>query len=229
MHMAMSYPRAFYMQKIANQEVKNLPNIAKKQEVIQEIREKVERAKSVVLVDARGLTVSQDTVLRRALREADIEYKVYKNTMINFAIKDTDSESLAPYLEGPTTVAFSYDEATKAANLINKHIKDMPNLEFKAGTVEGTLYAAAGMVLIADIPSRDVLLSRLLGSLNSPVASFARVINALSEEKEKGGGAPVAAEETPETAPVEEAAPAEEVVTEEAPVEEAPAEESASE
>jgi len=180
-----------------------MPNIAKKQEVIQEIRDKVERSKSMVLVDARGLTVQQDTTLRKVLREAEVDYKVYKNTMINFAIKDTPSEGLSPYLEGPTAVAFCYDEATKAANLINKHLKDMPNLEFKAGVVEGTLYDAAGMVIIADIPSRDVLLSRLLGSLQSPIASFARVINALAEEKADGGATPVAdAGETP--APVEE-------------------------
>jgi large subunit ribosomal protein L10 len=80
-------------------------------------------------------------------------------------------------------VAFSYDEATKAANLINKQIKDMPKLEFKAGVVEGTLYDAAGMGVVADIPPREVLLSRLIGSLQSPVASFARVLNALAEEK----------------------------------------------
>jgi len=198
-----------------------MPNIAKKQEVIQEIRDKVERAKSVVLVDARGLTVSEDTQLRKVLREAEIEYKVYKNTMINFAIKDTDSESLAPYLEGPTAVAFSYDEATKAANLINKHLKDMPSLEFKAGTVEGVLYDAEGMKIIADIPSREVLLSRLLGSLNSPVASFARVLNALSEEKEKGGGAAVTEAPAEEVAPTEDApAAAETPATDEAPAEE---------
>ena len=163
-----------------------MPNISQKQEVVQEIRDKVEKSKSMVLVDARGLTVLQDTALRKVLREAGVDYKVYKNTMINFAIKDTDCEALAPYLEGPTSVAFSYDEATKAANLINKQLKDMPNLEFKAGVVEGTLYDAAGMVIVADIPSKEVLLSRLLGSLQSPLSSFARVLNALAEEKDGG-------------------------------------------
>ena len=168
-----------------------MPNIAKKQLVIDEIREKVDRAKSVVLVDARGLTVQQDTLLRKNLREAEIDYKVYKNTMINFAVKDTDSEGLTEYLEGPTTVAFSYDDATKAASIINKHLKDMPNLEFKAGIVEGVVYDAKGMLAIADIPSREVLLSRLLGSLKSPVSSFARVLNALAEEKGGNGSAAV--------------------------------------
>ena len=176
-----------------------MPNIAKKQIVIDEIRDKINRAKSVVLVDARGLTVQQDTLLRKNLREAEIDYKVYKNTMINFAVKDTDSEGLSEYLEGPTTVAFSYDDATKAAGIINKHLKDMPNLEFKAGIVEGVIYDAKGMIAVADIPSREVLLSRLLGSLKSPVSSFARVLNALAEEKD-GNGSAADSEQTPEKA-----------------------------
>ena len=163
-----------------------MPNIAAKQEVIKEIHDKVVKAKSMVLVDARGLSVLDDTKLRKTLREADVDYKVYKNTMINFAVKETDSEGLAQYLEGPTAVAFSYDEATKAANLINKMMKDMPNLEFKAGMVDGVIYDAQGMAIIADIPSREVLLSRLLGSFKSPISSFARVINSLAEEKGNG-------------------------------------------
>jgi len=193
-----------------------MPDFAKKQEVISEIRDKVVKAKSVVLVDSRGLTVLQDTKLRKVLREAGIDYKVYKNTMVSFAIKDTDSEGLAPYLEGPTAVAFSYDEATKAANLINKQFKEMPNLEFKAGVVEGIVYDAQGMIAIADIPSREVLLSRLLGSLQSPISSFARVLNALAEEKAAGGS-------DNEAEVVEAAAPAETVAAAEAsePAEEA--------
>jgi len=199
-----------------------MPNFEKKQEVIQEIREKVTQSASMVLVDARGLTVLEDTKLRKVLREAGVDYKVYKNTMINFAIKDTDSEGLAPYLEGPTAVAFSYDEATKAASLINKQLKDMPNLEFKAGVVEGVLYDAEGMIAIADIPSREVLLSRLLGSLKSPVSSFARVLNALAEEMDKnpgGGTETAAAAEAPaETVEVAETPEATEVAeTAEAP------------
>ena len=173
-----------------------MPDIAKKQEVVQEIRDKVTKAKSMVLVDARGLSVLDDTKLRKTLREAEVDYKVYKNTMINFAIKDTGSEGLSQYLEGPTAVAFSYDEATKAANLINKMMKDMPKLEFKAGVVDGVVYDAQGMEVIADIPSREVLLSRLLGSLMSPISSFARVINALAEDKGNGNGASDSVTET---------------------------------
>lgn len=183
-----------------------MPNIAKKQEVVQEIREKVERSKSMVLVDSRGLTVAEDTFLRKTLREAGIDYKVYKNTMVNFAIQGTSSEGLAPYLKGPTAVAFSYEESTLAASLINKQLKGMPNLEFKAGVVEGAVYDAKGMIAIADIPSREVLLSRLLGSLKSPVSSFARVLNALAEEK---GGESAAPEAAPAAEPEPPAAPAE--------------------
>jgi len=191
-----------------------MPDISKKQEVVQEIRDKVIKAKSMVLVDSRGLTVLQDTKLRKILREANVDYKVYKNTMINFAIQGTESEGLSTYLAGPTAVAFSYDEATKAASLINKQIKDMPNLEFKAGVIEGVLYDASGMVVIADIPSREVLLSRLLGSLQSPISSFARVLNALAEEKAEGGVKEPVAEAVATEEPAAEAAVTEEPVAE---------------
>jgi large subunit ribosomal protein L10 len=170
-----------------------MPNLEKKQAVIQEIREKIDRAKSMVLVDARGLTVEQDTVLRKTLREAGVDYKVYKNTMINFAVEGTWSEGIKSYLAGPTTVAFSYDDATAAASLISKQFKAMPKLEFKAGVIEGVVYDADGMKAVADIPPREVLLSRLLGSFKSPMSSFARVINAIAEKQTGGAEAPAEA------------------------------------
>ncbi|MCL2202549.1 MAG: 50S ribosomal protein L10 [Defluviitaleaceae bacterium] len=155
--------------------------------VVAEIREKLDRAKSVVLVNARGLTVEQDTVLRRSLRQAGgIDYKVYKNTMVSRAIQDTDFAGLTEHLAGPTAIAFSYDDATAAAAQVSKHLKAMPKLEFKASAIDGMVYDAAKTKAIADIPPRDVLISRLLGSFKSPMSSFARVINAIAEEK---GGA----------------------------------------
>jgi len=159
-------------------------NRAAKQVVVDEIREKLERTKSVVLVNARGLTVEQDTALRKSLRKAGgIDYKVYKNTMLNFAIEGTAFEGLKEYLSGPTAVAFSYEDATAAASAISKNLKGMPKLEFKASAIDGEIYDAAKTKAIADIPSREVLISRLLGSFKSPMASFARVINAIAEEK----------------------------------------------
>jgi large subunit ribosomal protein L10 len=166
------------------------PNVEKnrkaKEVVVDEIREKLSRAKSVVLVDSRGLTVAQDTALRKALRKpGGIDYKVYKNTMINFAIEGTDFAGLKEHLKGPSAVAFSYDDATAAAAVISKNLKSMPALEFKASAMEGEVYDAAKTKAIADIPPKEVRLSKLLGSFKSPMASFARVVNAVAEEKQK--------------------------------------------
>lgn len=175
-----------------------------KQPIVAEISEAIKDAQSVVLVDYRGLTVEQDTNLRKQLREAGVTYKVYKNTMMNFAFKGTDFEGLAPYLEGPSAVAISTTDATAPARILAKFAKDAKALEIKAGVVEGTVYDATGMQAIAQIPSRDELISKLLGSLQSPITNFARVMNQLAE---KGGASACeapAAEETPaEEAPVE--------------------------
>ena len=171
-----------------------------KQPIVAEISEAIKDAQSVVLVDYRGLTVEQDTSLRKQLREAGVTYKVYKNTMMNFAFKGTDFEALAPYLEGPSAVAISTTDATAPARILAKFAKDAKKLEIKAGVVEGNVYDAAGMQAISQIPSRDELISKLLGSLQSPITNFARVMNQLAE---KGGASAC-------EAPVAEAAPAEE-------------------
>ena len=112
-----------------------MPKIEEKQLVVNELKEKIEKATSMVLVDARGLTVAEDTELRKALREKNVDYKVYKNTMINFAIKDTPFAELAKHLEGPTAVAISYDDATAAAGGLDPFVSKFEKLEFKAGVV----------------------------------------------------------------------------------------------
>jgi large subunit ribosomal protein L10 len=183
-----------------------------KQPIVQEISEQIKDAQSVVVVDYRGLTVAEDTQLRKQLREAGVAYKVYKNTLVNFAIKGTDFESLSDVLEGPNAFAISTTDATAPARVIAKFAKTAPALEIKAGVVEGTFYDADGMKAIATIPSREELLSKFLGSIQSPIANFARVINQIAE---KGGAADVEVK-------AEEAAPAEEAPVE-APAEEAPA------
>ena len=172
-----------------------------KQPIVAEISEAIKEAQSVVLVDYRGLTVEQDTNLRKQLREAGVTYKVYKNTMMNFAFKGTDFEQLAPYLEGPSAVAISTTDATAPARILAKFAKDAKALEIKAGVVEGLVYDAKGMQAIAQIPSREELLSKLLGSLQSPITNFARVMNQLAE---KGGASACEAPAT-EAAPAEEA------------------------
>ena len=173
-----------------------------KKPIIEEISANIKDAQSVVLVDYRGLTVEQDTNLRKQLREAGITYKVYKNTMMNFAFKGTDCESLAPYLEGPSAIAISTTDATAPARVLCKFAKDAKKLEVKGGIVEGVAYDADGIAEIAKIPSREELLSKLLGSIQSPIANFARVMKQLAEK----GGADGCEASAKETAPTEEAA-----------------------
>ncbi|MGL5434906.1 MAG: 50S ribosomal protein L10 [Lachnospiraceae bacterium] len=153
-----------------------------KQPVIAEISELLNGASSAVVVDYRGLTVAQDTDLRKQLREAGITYKVFKNTMIKRAAEGTDFAALEPDLEGPTALAVSKEDATAPARALAKFAKTAPKLEIKAGIVEGTYYDATGMQAISSIPSRDELLGRLLGSMQSPITNFARVLNQIAEK-----------------------------------------------
>lgn len=182
-----------------------------KQPIVQEISENIKDAQSVVVVDYRGLTVAEDTQLRKALREAGVTYKVYKNTLVSRAVEGTQFESLKDVLEGPNAFAISTTDATAPARVLAKFAKTAPALEIKAGVVEGNFYDEAGMKTIASIPSREELLSKLLGSLQSPITNLARVLNQIAEQ---GGAADAAVEAAPaEEAPAAEAAaeaPAEE-------------------
>ena len=185
-----------------------------KQPIVDEISAVIKDAQSVVVVDYRGLTVAEDTQLRKQLREAGVSYKVYKNTLVSRAVEGTEFESLKDSLEGPNAFAVSTEDATAPARVLAEFAKKAPKLEIKAGVVEGTFYDAEGMKAIASVPSREVLLSKLLGSLQSPITNLARVLNQIAE---KGGAADAAVE----AAPAEEAAAEAEA---EAPAEEAPAE-----
>ncbi len=155
-----------------------------KKPIVEEIKANLEGAATAVVVDYRGLTVEQDTQLRKNLREAGIVYKVYKNTMINFAVEGTEFDGLKSCLEGPTALAICKDDATAAARVLAEFAKNAPALELKGGVVEGTFYDAAGIAAISSIPSREVLISKLLGSMQSPIANFARVIKQIAEQKE---------------------------------------------
>jgi large subunit ribosomal protein L10 len=152
-----------------------------KQPVVSEIKELLEGAETAVVVDYRGITVAQDTELRKKLREAGISYNVYKNTMIRFAAKGTDFEALGPVLEGPTAIAVSKTDATAPARILAEFAKKAPALEIKGGVVEGVFYDAKAMEKISNIPSREILLGKLLGSIQSPITNFARVLKQIAD------------------------------------------------
>ena len=163
-----------------------MAKIEEKQPIVAEIKEAIDGAASVVLVDYRGLTVAQDTELRRVIRKENLIYKVYKNTMVNLAIEGTEWAELKQDLEGPTAVVISKEDATAAARVIADFAKDAKitkSLALKSGIVEGKYYDQEGIKVIATIPSREVLLSRLLGSLQSPISNLARVLNQLAEKQ----------------------------------------------
>jgi len=166
-----------------------------KQPIVAEISENIKDAQSVVLVDYRGLTVEQDTKLRKLCRENGVTYKVYKNTMMNFAFKGTQFEVLAPYLEGPSAAAISTTDATAPARVLGKFAKEADKLEIKGGVVEGIAYDAAGIATIATIPSRDELIAKFMGSIQSPITNFARVIKQIAEQKDGGAAESEAAAE----------------------------------
>ena len=170
-----------------------------KQPIVDEIASNLEGAVGVVLAEYRGLTVEQDTELRRKFREEGVTYKVYKNTLVKRAIAGGEFEALTDDLTGPTAIAISTTDASAPARILADFAKGAEALVLKAGVVEGTYYDVDGIKEIATIPSRDVLLSRLLGSMQSPITNFARVVKQIAE---KGGDV--------ETAPASE-----EVATEE--------------
>lgn len=169
-----------------------MPNIDLKKTKISEITQKLEGASSIVLVDYRGLSVEEDTALRKSLREANVEYKVFKNTMMRFAFEGTEFEPLKDHLAGPSAVAISYEDATAGPRILEESVKKYKALEFKAGVVEGVYYDEAGLRVVATIPSREVLLAKLLGSMKSPISAFARTLKAVAEKVEETGSATAA-------------------------------------
>ncbi len=155
-----------------------------KQVIIDEIKDKFERAESAVVIDYMGITVAEADGMRKKLREANVDYTVYKNTLVKRAIAGTEYEALADILEGPSGFAFSYDDATAPARVLNESIKAYNKMEFKGGIVEGTYYDKDSIKQIASIPSRETLISKFMGSIQSPVTNFARVLQQIAESKE---------------------------------------------
>jgi large subunit ribosomal protein L10 len=154
-----------------------------KEAKVVEIKEKLEKAQAVVLSKYQGLTVEEDTQLRKSLREAGVEYKVYKNTLVSLAAKELGLDGIVEFLEGPVSIAFAYEDVTVPARVLNDFAKDHKALELKAGIVDGEIYDADKIKQLASIPSKEVLIAKFLGSIKSPVSSFARVLGAIADSK----------------------------------------------
>ncbi len=166
-----------------------------KSQNVNEIKGKIEKAESIVLVDYRGLNVEQLTELRSKYREAGVEYKVYKNSMMRFAFKDSGFEDFNEYLKGPSAVAFGYDSPIQAAKITAEFSKVNENLEIKAGIVDGKVIDVDGIKELASLPPREVLIAKALCGFNAPIQGFANVLsgtikglavalNAIAEQKQ---------------------------------------------
>lgn len=155
-----------------------------KEAKIAEIKEKLEKSQSVILSTYQGLTVEEDTELRKSLREAGVEYKVYKNTLVILAAKELGLEGVVEYLEGPVSIAFGYEDATAPARILNDFAKNHKKLELKAGIVEGVIFDSEKVAKLASIPSKEVLIAKLLGSIKAPLSNLAYLLNAIKEKKE---------------------------------------------
>ena len=158
-----------------------------KKPVVDEIASSIKDAASVVLVSYKGITVEQDTKMRKELREAGVTYKVYHTTMMTFAVKGTPCEELCQHLEGTNALAVCMEDATAPARILAKYAKEVPTLELVAGVVEDAYYDKAGIEALSKVPSREELLGKLLGSIQSPITNFARVLNQIAEQQ--GGAA----------------------------------------
>lgn len=210
---------------------------------VAEVKEKIEKAEAVVFTDYRGLTVSEMAELRRSLKQAGVEYKVVKNTLTRRAVDELELEGLHELLDGPTALAFGYDDPVTPAKLLFDFSKKSDVLELKGALLGSDVYDAERTKALASLPAREVLLGQLLGAMQGPIAgfvrvmagpasAFARVLKAIADQKAASGEAPPAAEAAEAPPAAEEPAPAEEAPSAEAPAaeeasaaEDAPAEE----
>lgn len=192
--------------------------LEQKKQVVAELVEKLKSAQAGVLVDYRGLTVEEDTDLRRKLREAGVEYKVVKNTLTRFAANEIGLTGMDEQLNGPTALAISTEDPVAPAKVIAEFAKSNECLKIKAGFLDGNVISLDEINTLAKTPSRDTLIAQIMGSLNAPVSNLVRTLQALVDNGVEPSEIKVGA--TEETAPAAEEAP----VVEEAPVaEEAPA------
>ena len=161
----------------------NAKILESKKTVVANIKEKFDKAQTVVLVDYRGLTVAEDTELRNQLRQAGVEYCVLKNTMINLATKDMGFDQLSAHLEGPTAVAFGYEDMIAPAKILSDFSKAKKKMTIKCGICDGDYLDAAGVQALANLPSKEVLIAKIMGSMMSSVSKFVYCVEALRKKQ----------------------------------------------
>lgn len=149
----------------------------KKAQIVAELKDKFENSSSAVLIDYRGITVAEATVMRNECRDAGVVYKIYKNTLTERAVKELGYEDLIPYLKGPTAIAFGVDDPVAPAKLLSDTIKKLKKMEFKVGVVEGKVIDVDGIKELASLPSREELIAKMLGSMNAPITGLAMVLS----------------------------------------------------
>lgn len=161
-------------------EVDILPSekiLQSKKEIVKELSEKIRDSKALIFADYRGLTVEQDTELRSALRKAGVEYRVVKNTLTRFAARENGLEALDQYFNGPTSVALSTTDPVAPAKVMSEFAKKYEKLELKVGVVEGKIIDLDGIKSLAELPSREVLIAKVLGGFNAPISGLVNVLN----------------------------------------------------
>lgn len=153
-------------------------NLEAKKLVVEEIKEKFSKAKTIAFVDYRGITVAEDTALRKKFRENGCDYKVYKNRLMLKALSDLGIECSANYLEGTTAVAIGYEDEVTPAKIACDFVKESKKMAIKFGILNGVCVDAANIEALATLPSKEELIAKLLGTLNNPASSLCRVLSA---------------------------------------------------
>jgi len=161
----------------------NVKNIEMKAKQVDEVAGKISKAMSVILFDYRGLTVAEDTDLRNEMRKEGVEYTVIKNHIVGRALQQAGfSEEMKEMLIGPSAFAFGYDDAITPARVLKNYVKKVKKCEIKGGLVDGTVMGASEINVFADLPSREVLMSRMLGSMLSPISQLAVALDQIAKK-----------------------------------------------
>lgn len=153
-----------------------------KQQELASLKDKMARAKQIVIADHTGINVADLTILRRKLKEAKSEFRVSKNTLLKLAVQDTDLKVLEEHFVGPTAVVFGYDDPAVPAKIIYDSIKEKEKPRFKAYYLDGAVYGVDTLKKIAELPSKDVVLAILIGTIQGPISQFIMVLEAASRE-----------------------------------------------